>query len=585
MRSLLHRLKNVFIIITSVISGIFLFLVVLSLIFKNTVMTADFHKNMFEKNEVYSEAQRVIDSSREDVVRLIKGQSPELNEQQKEIIYILENSTSPEMVRINLDNINQDIFQYFNGKRRFLPDIYVDMKPPNLDDAYGENQTANSNYVSNRITRLNLNALIMSINRSDILEVFLLIKLVFFFVNSIPKFFIPAILFMLLIQMIISKRAGKIGKWLLYLCFSCSFLLIVFAICIYIYSHNMLPNLINEAALPIPINQDVLLSYIQDSVSLPALLCLLSGMFLFLLTYIFIIINKAVYKSVVNKRVFKFSFMKNHTKLLKYTLCTFLFAASIFGLAYNVHSFKKDFNANNFSNIVSKYTNYNSATEVVSAKNETIYTLQINLVDSDTNDPVENIEIKVDGKTETGDRHYNLSKVTDHEGTAKFHLGKGTFYIDFSSTQLSDNYIMPSPFYFDLTSVGTTIITINLDKYNEMENYGIVEIEILDENNEPFEGIEVFIENLKTNKNLEGEHKNSLEPPDENCLEPGTEPDRYFSITNLDGIAVFKMEEGTYKADFSEDKFPQEYIVPEPFSIKILPGIVSRYTIKLAKSE
>src|SRR5690606_27746216 len=135
---------------------------------------------------------------------------------------------------------------------------------------------------------------------------------------------------------------------------------------------------INEAALPIPINQDVLLSYIQDSVSLPALLCLLSGMFLFLLTYIFVIINKAVYKSVVNKRVFKFSFMKNHTKLLKYTLCTFLFAASIFGLAYNVHSFKKDFNANNFSNIVSKYTNYNSATEVVSAKNETIYTLQIN---------------------------------------------------------------------------------------------------------------------------------------------------------------------------------------------------------------
>src|SRR5690606_17381969 len=172
-----------------------------------------------------------------------------------------------------------------------------------------------------------------------------------------------------------------------------------------------------------------------------------------------------------------------------------------------------------------------------------------------------------------------------HEGTAKFHLGKGTFYIDFSSTQLSDNYIMPSPFYFDLTSVGTTIITINLDKYNEMENYGIVEIEILDENNEPFEGIKVFIENLKTNKNLEGEHKNSLEPPDENCLEPGTEPDRYFSITNLDGIALFKMEEGIYKAEFSEDKFPQEYIVPEPFSIKILPGIVSRYTIKLAKSE
>ena len=138
---------------------------------------------------------------------------------------------------------------------------------------------------------------------------------------------------------------------------------------------------------------------------------------------------------------------------------------------------------------------------------------------------------------------------------------------------MSDNYIIPSPFYFDLTSVGTTIITINLDKYNEMENYGIVEIEILDENNEPFEGIEVFIENLKTNKNLEGEHKNSLEPPDENCLEPGTEPDRYFSITNLDGIALFKMEEGIYKAEFSEDKFPQEYIVPEPFSLKFYPAL------------
>lgn len=585
MRIFLHHFKNTFALLTSIIAGFLLFLVILSLIFRNTVMTSDFHENMFEKNDIYLETQKVIDNSREDAVNLIKGQSSELSEQQKEIIYILENSTSPDMVRINLGNINQEIFQYFNGKRRFLPDIYVDMKSPSSDDTHEEYRTANSNYVSNRITRLNLNALIMSINRSDLLEIFLLIRLVFFFINSIPKFFIPTILFMFLIQIIISKRANRAAKWFLHLCFSCSFLLVIFTICIYIYSNNMLPSQLNKTVLPIPMNQNVLLSYIQDSVSLPALLCLLSSIFMFLLAHIFIITKKSVYKIVVNKIAFKFSFIKNHIKLLKYTLCAFLFVVSLFGLAYNTHSFKKDFDANNFLNIVSKYTNSNSTTEVVSAKNETIYTLQINLVDSDTNDPVENIEIKVDGKTETGGKFHNLSKITDNEGTAKFHLGKGTFYIDFTPTLLVDNYIIPSPFYFDLTTVGTTIITVNLDKYIEVEDHGIIEIEILDENNEPFVGVEIFIEILESIEKLETEDKNNSDTLDKNSLELGDEPNRYFSITNLDGIAIFKMEQGVYKTEFSEDKFPQEYIVPKSFSIKALPGIVSRYTIKLAKSE
>lgn len=582
MRTFLYYFKNTFAILTSIICGLLLFLIILSLILKNTVMHSDFHKNMFEKNDIYVETQKIIDNSREDVVSLIKGQSSELNGQQKEIIYILENSTSPEMVRINLDNINHDIFEYFNGERRFLPDIYVDMKSPSLDTASTENQLTDSNYVSNKITRLNLNALIGSINRSDILEILLLIKFIFFFINSIPKFFLLAILLMFLIQIIILKKFNKIICWLLYICFSCSLFLIFFAISIYIYSNSMLPNKLHEVIWSIPINLATLLSYIQNTLSSLALLSLLSGAFVFALAYIFIFIKKTLPKVIINKNIFKFTFIKNHKKLFRYITCSFLFISFLFGLGYNTYSFKKDFNANNFSNIVSKYTNSNSVTEVVAAKNETIYTLQVNLVDSDTNDPVQNIQIKVDGKTEVSNRHYNLSETTDNEGIAKFHLGKGTFYIDFLASSPSDNHILPSPFYFDLTSVGTTIITINLDKYNDVESYGIVEIEILDDNNEPFKGVEVFIENLQQ---LHKTESGDVTMQQLDAVNSDDLPDKYHSITNSDGIAVFKIDEGTYKTEFSENNFHQEYIIPEPFSIKVLPGIVSRYTIKLAKSE
>ena len=412
----------------------------------------------------------------------------------------------------------------------------------------------------------------MSINRGDILDILLLIRFLFFFINSMPNFLLLTVLIIFLIHVVISKKPAKVIWWFLCVCFSCSFLLVIFGVGAFIYSTNILPNQLYEITLSIPINENALLAYIQDSISLLSLLSILSGIFLSLLAYILILLKKTLYKAIINKNRFQCSFMKNYKSLFKYVICSFLFAGILFGLGYNTYSFKKDFTYNNFSNIVSKYTNSNSVTEVVLAKDETIYTLQINLVDSDTNAPVENIQINVNGKTEVRNRHYNLKELTDNEGIAKFHLGKGTFHIDFSPASSQNNYILPSPFYFDLTSVGTTIITINLDKHNEdTENYGIIEIELLDNNNEPFEGIEIFIENSK-----------SL---DRDSLESGDTPDKYYSITNSDGIAVFKKEKGTYRAEFSGSKFPKEYILPEPFEIEILPGIVSRYTIKLTKNE
>ncbi|MDQ2085491.1 hypothetical protein RBH29_03470 [Herbivorax sp. ANBcel31] len=567
MHTFSYYIKNISNVLTSIISGFLLFLAVLALILINTVMTSDFHKNMFEKNEIYVETQKIIDDSREDVVSLIKGQSSELSQQQKEIIYILENSTSPEMVRTNLDKINQDIFQYFNGKRRFLPDIYVDMKPPNFDKI----ETTDSNYVSSKITRVNLNALIMSFNRGDILDVFLLIRFLFFCINSMPALFLLAVLFMLLIQIIIMKKPSNVLGWILNVCFFSSILFVILGVSIFIYSKNLLPVQLNEIMWPIPINLNALLSYIQDSTSLLSLLSILSGISLFLLAYIIILFKKTFLKFIANKNLFKLTFIKNYKNLFKHIICTFLFISILLGLGYNVYSFRKDFNSNNFSNIISKYTNSSSVTEVVSAKNENIYTLQINLVDSDTNAPVENVEINVDGKAEVSNKHYNLTETTDNTGIAKFHLRKGTFHIDFLSASPLDNYILPSPFYFDLISVGTTVITINLDKHSESESYGVIEIEILDHNNEPFEEIELLIENSKTHK--------------KDILESNDTPDKYYSITNPDGIAVFKKEKGTYIAKFSESKFPKEYIIPEPFEINILPGIVSRYTIKLTKSE
>jgi len=214
-----------------------------------------------------------------------------------------------------------------------------------------------------------------------------------------------------------------------------------------------------------------------------------------------------------------------------------------------------------------KITNKNTTTQVISAKDETIYTLQIKLIDSKTGKAIPNIKINVSGKSEIPDRYNNVHGITDEKGVVKFTLGKGNFNLVFSPVTLPCEYMLPTPFFYELKSVGTTIVTINLDlDDSNTKNEGIVEIEVLGDENLPVENLELaVISNSEDKKNKEDM------------------PDKHFSITNKEGLSVFKLSEGKYHVEFSSQKFPEQYTLPEPFNISISRDITTRYTIRLVK--
>ena len=125
---------------------------------------------------------------------------------------------------------------------------------------------------------------------------------------------------------------------------------------------------------------------------------------------------------------------------------------------------------------------------------------------------------------------------------------------------------LPSPFFFYLKSVGTTIITINLQKISEAskQKLGIAEIEILDKDNLPVPNIEFSVQSPVFSHDS---------------------PDYIYSYTNSEGIAVFRLNEGEYKINFVEAKFPKNLKLPDPIDISISYNTLNRYTIKLVANK
>ena len=122
MKVLTKILKHLLFITSVVFTGLCLFTFILSLYINNTIMNSQYHQKLLIKNDIYSYANKIIITSIDDILANLKTQAPAASGQQAELIKILEKSTSPEMIKMNIDSITQQAFQYFRGERKSLPD-------------------------------------------------------------------------------------------------------------------------------------------------------------------------------------------------------------------------------------------------------------------------------------------------------------------------------------------------------------------------------------------------------------------------------------------------------------------------------
>lgn len=563
MNLFLKTLKKVLFITTAIMSGISIFAALAVFNADRTILNSNFHKDLFTKNNIYSQTQNVINTSMKGFISDLKKNSPDNFKQYNQILSILEKSLTSEMIKFNLDSVREGLFEYFSGTRRFLPDIYLSKQNQTSDNHITSEEKSSPTKALTKIEKINLSAILLYINRSDITDFLFILKCFYFLIGSIPGFSLLFFLLFSLIGLIVCIKPIHIIKWIIVFLSTCGALALFSGFTLIILNNYIIPSNIYAVTMSVPVQRDVILAYIHDCIYPISTSLLVVGIFLIFLIAIMLYLPKKIPSlftkdaDIIHNKTQRF--LKNSVYIL---IC--LLAAS--SIAYKYDITRKAFEDNNFSIALSKLKTVNTVTEVIAAKNEAIYGLNIKVVDRKTKLPVPDIKINISGKSSLLKKEFNLISTTDSLGFAKFMLDKGTFRISFFQNNIPSDYQVPSPFFFDLKSAGTTVITTNLQTIpeNAKQKWGIAEIEVLDKNNLPVPDIEL-----------------SAQTP---VFAPGL-PDYIFSYTNSEGIAVFKLNEGNYRINFVDTKLPFIYQLPSPIDINISYNLLNRYTVRLAESK
>ena len=571
MKVFVKVLKHFLFITTIVLTGLCLFTFILSLNINNTLMNSKYHETLLIKNGVYSYVNDLISTSLNDIFKDIKVE--ESNDQNAEFLKILKNTTSPEMINMNINTITEQIFQYFRGERKNLPDLHIDINPIlNQNESSGDNVHQADQDISSQIKKINLQSILLTLNRTDILDQLKIIKFFYFVASHITGLSMLFAILMLLLISMLYKESGVIIKWITSALLICGIFNLAISIALFIFLNKFLPDSAYLFTIALPLNSELIISYIKDLLFPLSLFCLIIGIvFSILSTLIYLYRAKFVKILIVVKALMSKLPVKSK-RVLKYGVMTFVLIFIVFGMGFNLYAFKSGYDSNSFSTVVSRLTNANTVTQVISAKDDTIYTLQVKLKDSTTDAPIPNIKISVAGQSKTPKKYYNVSEITDEEGSAKFVLGQGTFHLSFTSPTFSNEYTLPSPFFYEIKSAGITILTVNMEKNKPAD--GIAEIQVLNEENIPVKNLELYLDE-------EIEMEQDLEHNEDSPVSTEDKTRKYFSVTNNEGIAVFKLPPGKYNARFSESKIPEDYAIPENFEINISSDYVTRYTIRI----
>ncbi|MCX7745549.1 MAG: hypothetical protein N2645_01480 [Clostridia bacterium] len=529
----------------------------------STLTDSKFHEKLFQENNILSHTHTVVNDSMEGFINNLKQTSPQGFESHKEVFSMLQKSVTPEMVKLNLDSIREGLFKYFKGEKIFLPDIYLNPSPQKQPSS-GLDDNSPSQVLS-KIDKINLSTILLYINRNDIIDDLHLLKFSYYTTHILPGFFLLIFFLLFIIALVLSKNLKEILRWASLSFTATGVLGLLIGLSLYIYSTHFLPNQIYPLTMSVPLPQEVIISYLKGALLPIAFFHILFSCILIAVSVILFYLPKLLPKLFYDRLTQNEKPLNKFQKRLKYTVYIGLFILIVITIGFRVNDVKKDFELNDFTPVLSKLINRHAVTQVIFAKDEAVYSLHVKLIDKSSDEkPIANVKVNVNGKSNTQKKSFDESKTTDESGIAKFTLDNGTFRIMFIPEYFPQEYQLPSPLFVDLETAGTTLITIRLDNASEKEKWGVAEIEVLDKDNKPVSGL----------------HLTAQSPE----LAPGS-PDHLFSATNAEGIAVFKLFEGAHSLRFDASKFPENYQLPSPLDVRIIPNAVTRYSIRLIDNK
>ncbi len=187
-------------------------------------------------------------------------QSSKLNSpnNQKELVLLLKKSITPEIIKLNINNLREGIFDYLLGKKSSLPDLYLTLDPKVLNNS-------NIQYDSlKNLNKINLDTLLSFINREDILNCILYLRLLCYCLSILPNTVLLFYMILFFLYVVLSKKSNEIFKWVQTSLITCCILCSTTIIGVYIYENLYLSSDIYPITMSIPLEKDVTLKYLQS---------------------------------------------------------------------------------------------------------------------------------------------------------------------------------------------------------------------------------------------------------------------------------------------------------------------------------
>lgn len=568
------RYRKILLFLSSMLSALLIFSAAAAACLDARLFDAPFHKQLMEKYDIYGKLEKTADNAVQEYIKNMDASSSGNEEQKDQFALLLDKAVTPEMVRLNADTLVEGLMDYFSGKARFLPDIYlkpVDEKPAAVSAGAPQEAPALLSQPLAGVDRISLNVILMYLGRNDTINLLSEIRLFKFALSHLPVFLLLLSMTTLVPALFLAGKR-KAARHAFAAMASAGLLCILLSGLALLLGLIYLPRFTASSVLAGYIGKDALSGYLGSCIRRPAVGLAVCGA---ALTAAGLLVRHIPWSRLPEIAAIRpgrppesklpllrmpWAFMRKHGK----TAAALLLVTLLAGVSLaRLEAVENDFHAKDLSAAFERLKRANTYSTVIAARDEIIYAVEVRTTDGQSGDPVQGIPVKIDGKVDAGGADYSVSGSSDESGKARFDIGEGSFRLEFDSALFPQDYKVPASYNFEIKAAGIAIITVHLDRA-EGRKAGIAEVLALGSDDRPAGNLELTAEELE----MDGTG--------------GTASGKVFSFTNNDGVAVFKLPEGRYRVSFVESAFPEQYMLPSPMEIEVDGDATVSYSLKLA---
>jgi hypothetical protein len=534
-------MKKVFLTFGPLILGFLLASIAVFSIAQWTLFRFDFHQNVFEKLQITSQLESLLNHIKTDALNLLHEN---LSDEEASILSSsFQFNLTSENIGSHLNQTLHELLEYIKDHRKNLPELYLkkmlpENKDPNLYDAIPE--------------QLNAGTLLSYFDQNEILIFFLKFKLIYFIMDSLFFFSILiGLTFFCMSVLYYTEFSDLFSYW--YKSFlSCCILLIgcFGALLFYPFPKN---TALTKSLLGSHISmQNTLSSYVEHLEN--RLLWTLGGAILLLFLLIFLL-----------KKWSKTKTSSYHIPHKKYF---FLFLITLFFFIFflKVEQIKDKNQDNHYASSYAQVFLNRPRSHIIPAKDDMIHKILIEFFDKDTLNPIADLPFEISKIEPHPQGAKPTSAQTNSDGRFTDKIEVGNYKISFPEHTIFEHYIKPLPYSFSIKKAGTLVLSMKVERTKPNPSFGNLEIIVLTDDKKPLENITLKLSPLSL---LEESQPQPL-------------IDEY-AITNEKGKAIFQGQKGEYQISIDPSSIPAEYKKKLPFTVILYEQRISRYTLSLTK--